>query len=97
MRANLKLINFYLFILIGLAYLGNFLKLPLFFGVDFLFGSIFVWIVSFFYGGFWGIFTAFISSLHTYVLWGHPFAVIIFTLEAIIVNIFYPKKNKNIV
>ena len=97
MKANLKSINCYLFLLIGLAYLGNYFKLPLLFGLDFLLGTIFVWIVSIFYGQFWGIITGFIASTYTLILWGHPYAIIIFTLEAIVVNDFYPKKNQNLV
>lgn len=82
--------------LIVLGYLGNYFKLSLFFGVDFLFGSIFVWLISLIYGSFWGIISGFIASICTYVLWGHPYAVIIFTCEAIFVNLYLRKKNTNL-
>jgi PAS domain S-box-containing protein len=86
-------------ILIGLivcSYLGNYFKLPLFFGVDFLFGSIFVWIISYFYGSFWGVISGFIASIYTCVAWKHPYAIIIFTCEAIFVNWFFQKKKSNL-
>ncbi len=97
MKANLKSINFYLLLLIALAYLGNYFKVTLFFGIDFIFGSIFVWIVSILWGKFWGTITGFVGSIYTYFLWGHPYAIVIFTLEAILVNYYYPQKNRNII
>lgn len=86
-----------LFILVILAYLGNYFKLPLFFGVDFLFGTIFVWIIMYFYGGFWGILSAILTAIHTWILWGHPYAMIIYIIEAICVYYFWYKKHKNLI
>ncbi len=83
--------------LIALSYLGNYFKLPLFFGVDFIFGSIFVWLISYYYGGFWGNVGGFIGSLCTYVLWGHPYSVIIYTVEAVFINHFWQKNNKSLI
>ncbi|PHV62755.1 response regulator [Cyanobacterium aponinum] len=98
MLKKLKTIDIALIFLVILAYLGNYFKLPLFFGVDFIFGSIFVWIITYFYGFRQGIIAGFISSIETYFLWGHPYAIVIFTIEAIFVNYFYHRRyNRNLV
>lgn len=83
--------------LITLAYLGNVYSLELFFNVDFLFGSVFVWLVLYLYGGFWGTLAAAIASIYTYLDWGHPYAMIIFTLEVVFVQILWRKHQKNLV
>ena len=87
-----------LILLIILGYLGNYFKLPLFFGVDFLFGSIAVLIIIELYGGVWGTIVALIVSSHTYLLWHHPYAIAIFTLEAMFVGIMLKRPRlQNIV
>lgn len=83
-------------VLTVLSYLGNYFKYSLFFGVDFLFGSIFVWLVSYLFGFKWGVLTGFVASVCTYFLWGHPYAIIIFTAEAVFVNYFLKKKYTNL-
>jgi PAS domain S-box-containing protein len=85
-RFNLK----YLFIFLlfaTLGYLGNYFRLPLFFGVDFLFGSIFVLIATYLYGITMGSMVAVIASIHTYIIWGQPYATILLILEALWVGI----------
>ncbi|MDY6803651.1 MAG: ATP-binding protein [Cyanobacteriota bacterium] len=77
---------FFLAFLIIAGYVGNYFKLPLFFSVDFLFGSIAVSIVLRLYGWFWGTAAGFIAGFCTLVLWKHPYAWIIFTLEAFFVG-----------
>ncbi|NEO83897.1 MAG: response regulator [Spirulina sp. SIO3F2] len=72
--------------LIAAGVLGNYLSWPLFFGVDFLFGSIFVLMVLRVSGIFWGTIAGLVAGSYTYVLWGHPYAIVIFTLEAIFVG-----------
>ena len=85
-------------LLIILGYLGNFFKIHLFFGVDFLFGSIASLIVVYLYGIRWGTLAALISSAHTYFLWNHPYAIIIFTLEATFVGVMLNRQRyKNMV
>ena len=86
-----------LFLFSFLGYLGNYSRLPLFFGVDFLFGSIFALIATYFYGMTIGTIVAAIASTHTYFLWGQPFAAILLILESIWVGIglhHYQKKTK---
>lgn len=65
--------------------MGNYWKLTLFFGVDFLFGTIAVWIILNSYGLFWGVLAGIISGSCTYLLWGHPYAWIVFTAETVFV------------
>lgn len=75
-----------LIILIILSYLGNYFYLPLFFGLDFLFGSIFALIVVYFYGTFWGVFTSLIGSSYTFFIWGHPYAILLMAAEVLFVG-----------
>ena len=73
--------------LLLLGFLGNFWSLPLFFGVDFILGSIAVLIVVDLFGVGLGVLAAMIAGSYTYFLWGHPYALIIFTLEAMFVGL----------
>ena len=82
--------------LTGLAYLGNVLNLPLFFNVDFLFGSVFVFIVLHYFGCVPAVVTALVSASHTAILWQHPYAVVILTLEALVVGLLYERKSRNL-
>ena len=82
--------------LIVASCLGNFFHLPLFLGVDFLFGSIPVLIAVYFYGTIWGTLTAFLGSIYTYFLWGHPYGILIFTGEALFVSLLLQKKRRSI-
>lgn len=80
-----------------LGYVGNYLKFSLFFGVDFLFGSISTLLVVYLYGTFWGAISSLIAGSYTYLLWGHPYATLILVAEAIFVGIFLHKKTSNLV
>ncbi|MFP5271542.1 response regulator [Coleofasciculus sp.] len=90
-----KRVNLLLIVLIGAGYLGNYFSLSLFFGVDFLFGSIAVLMVVYFYGVFWGTLAALIASSYTYTLWGHPYAIIILTGEALFISLLLHRKTEN--
>lgn len=61
--------------------LGNYFKYPLFFEIDFLFGSIFSFLVLQYFGRGYGIGAALLISGVTYFIWGHPYAVLIMTAE----------------
>ena len=65
------------------ALLGNYFSIPLFYGVDLLFGGIFVVLTLLLHGTTKAVVIALISSSYTYYLWGHPYAIVLFTLEAI--------------
>jgi PAS domain S-box-containing protein len=83
--------QFVIILLILTSFVSNLLPLTLFFGVDFLFGSVFVIIAIHHIGCRAGIIVALLSSAYTITLWGHPYAFIIFLSEAIIVGYLYKK------
>jgi PAS domain S-box-containing protein len=65
----------------SLAVLGNIVSIDLFFGVNFLFGTIFVWLCWIFLGPISALFTAIAAAYYTVLLWGHYYAFGIFILE----------------
>ncbi len=65
----------------GAGFAGNVAKLPFAFNVDFIFGSIFSLVATFLLGRRWGLLCAVLASVHTYVLWNHPYAIVIFAAE----------------
>lgn len=96
-QKNFRLQSFLaLAVLIIAGYAGNYFNFPLFFGVDFLFGSIAVLLVVSLYGIRWGTIAAMIAGSHTYFLWGHPYAAIILTLEAFFVGFRLRRKVQNL-
>lgn len=82
--------------LMAAAILGNYFSLNLFFGVDFLFGSIAALIVVSLFGVFWGGLTAVLAGVYTLVLWNHPYAMAIFSLEAIFIGLLLRCGYRNI-
>lgn len=69
------------------ALAGNFYYLDLFFGVSFIFGSIAVLMAIRLHGVAIGVLVALIAGLYTYYIWGHPYAMVIFTVEAVVVGL----------
>lgn len=86
-----------LIVLVGLSFLGNVFKITLFYNVDLIFGSFFVMIVISLYGPAWGIAAAAVAASYTYVLWNHPYAIIIFICEAAFVAFIYRRRKVNLV
>jgi PAS domain S-box-containing protein len=84
-------------VLTALGYLGNVTSLPVAFSVSFLFGSIFVIIAVSFFGPLLGGLSALIASSYTFILWNHPYAIIIFVCEALWMGLFLKRKYTNIV
>ena len=68
----------------GLA--GNYFNFLLFLNINFLFGSIFSMLALQCFGFAPGILAAAIISGYTYILWGHPYVIIIMTAEAAVVG-----------
>ncbi len=83
-------------VLILLGFLGNFYCIPLFYGADFLFGSIAVLLILYFYGLSWGLLAAMVANSYTYVLWGHPYSIIVFLLEALFVGYLLRSGRRNL-
>jgi len=71
-------------ILAGLA--GNYFRFPIFLNIDFLFGSILAMLALQFFGLGRGILAAAIIASYTYILWNHPYAIIIMTAEVAVVG-----------
>lgn len=81
-------------ILFGLAgFALNWFKLELYFNVDFLFGSIISMFALLRYGLVTGVLAALIASTCTQLHWNHPWAVIIFTAEALCTGLLFTKKG----
>jgi PAS domain S-box-containing protein len=78
------------------AWMGNVLRLSLFFGVDFLFGSIAVMLILNFYGLVPGVLAAAVAGSYTWIVWGHPWALIIFTLEGLWVGMGIKRGYRNV-
>ncbi len=85
-----------LVILMAAGLAGNYFSLPLFFGVDFLFGSILTLIVVQLYGILWGTVAAAIASSYTYILWGHPYAIATLIGEAFFVGLLLRHQQPNL-
>lgn len=86
---------FLFLVLLGLC--GNILKVPLFFGIDVVFGSIIVLIIVYTYGTTWGTIAAVIINSYTYIIWNHSYGILIFTIEALCVGVLYHKKRRSLV
>lgn len=74
-------------LLLLFALIGNHFHLDLFFGVAVIFGSIAVLMSVRLHGIAIGTLVALLSGVYTYYLWGHPYAMMIFTAEALSVGI----------
>lgn len=70
-----------LFLFVTLGILGNHYKFQLFLNVDFIFGSIFTFLILNRYGSAVGIAAGTIIGGYSYFLWNHPYAIIIFSAE----------------
>ncbi|HEY9642423.1 MAG TPA: GAF domain-containing protein [Coleofasciculaceae cyanobacterium] len=87
-----------LLLLVVAGFLGNYFRWTLFFDIDFLFGSIAVWLVVCLYGVRWGTLAACIAGSCTYIIWHHPYTTLTFTLEALFVGwLFHRRQQQNIV
>lgn len=83
--------------LAALAVVGNYFSLPLFFGVDFIFGSIAVMLAVVLLGMVPAVVVAVVGGLYTLILWGHPYALVIFSAEALVVGLLYRRGFRNLV
>ena len=78
-------IPFFLTLIVaGLA--GNYFKFPLFLNIDFLFGSIFAMLAFQFFGLGRGALAAALIAGYTFILWNHPYAIVILTAEVVVVG-----------
>ncbi len=75
----------------------NLIKLPLFYGIDFLFGGIFVMLVALRYGALWAFVSALVVYTTTYLHCNHFYDVPMFALEALFVGWRYNSKRGNLI
>ena len=61
----------------------NTLPVPLFFGIQLLLGSVPPILALLLWRTWWAVPMAVVASLQTWRLWGHPWAIVIFSLEAV--------------
>lgn len=78
------------------AYIGNMAAVSLFSGVDLLLGGVAVMFAAIRRSLVETVIVAVIGSLHTLVLWGHPYALVIFVLEAACVRLMYGRWGREI-
>ncbi|KOA21455.1 phytochrome-like protein cph2 [Clostridium homopropionicum DSM 5847] len=95
-KHNIKFIGIFILLTL-LGIMGNYLEIKLLKGLDFIFGSIFVLLISYFYGLRWSFFASLIVSSYTYYLWNHPFGVILYTLEIVFIAVIQKRKIGNII
>ena len=76
----------FLLVLTSTGLVGNYLNFELYFGVNFLFGSVATMIAVRTSGTLWGTLVGIVIGSYTYIIWGHPYAIIIFGLEAFFVG-----------
>jgi len=72
-------------LLATLAFLGNVFSISLFYGIDLIFGSVFVFIAVTYLGGFPTFLVAIAGGLYTWMLWDHPYAMVVVGTEAVFV------------
>ncbi|MFT5660019.1 MAG: diguanylate cyclase (GGDEF)-like protein/PAS domain S-box-containing protein [Sulfurimonas sp.] len=89
-----KILLILLFTTLGL--LGNFYNVEMFFGVNQIFGSIFIFLSLYYFGISIGLIVAIAVQSSTIYLWGHPYAFYSFVLEALVVGILLKWRIKNI-
>jgi diguanylate cyclase (GGDEF)-like protein/PAS domain S-box-containing protein len=79
------------------AMAANSLNVPFSYGVDFVFGSIAVMFAIVFLGTVPAVLVGLAGGLVTILLWGHPYALIIFTAEAFVVSQLYRRGFCNLI
>jgi signal transduction histidine kinase len=82
-------------LLVVAAVAGNYFAISLFFGFDFLFGGIAVLLILYLYGTAAGLAVAALASSYTYLVWGHPYGIVIFTSEALFVGLLLRRLQGN--
>ncbi len=70
----------------------NWFKLELFFNVDFLFGSILTMLALLRFGFGAGLLAAVIASTCSWIHWHHPWAIVIFSAEALVCGLLYYRR-----
>jgi PAS domain S-box-containing protein len=89
-------IPFFLALIVaGLA--GNYFNYPIFLNINFLFGSIFAMLALQFFGIRRAIVASAIIASYTYILWNHPYSIIIMTAEVAVVGWLFNRRRMGMV
>ena len=89
-------IPFFLTLIVaGLA--GNYFKFSLFLNIDFLFGSIFAMLALQCFGLGRGVLAAALIAGYTYILWNHPYAIVILSTEVAVVGGLMARRKMGLV
>ena len=75
----------------------NLINVPLFFGVDFLFGSALALAPALVFGWFPGLVATAIAALPTLLHWHHPYAIITFGLEGLMLGWLVQRRRERVV
>ncbi len=75
------------------AVFGNIYSIPLVVGINFLFGAIFVLLIIYYYGSYWGVLAAFLSSMYPLLLFSSPYTIVYFVGEAVVISFLLKKTN----
>jgi len=75
----------------GLA--GTYFRYPIFFNLDFLFGSIFALLVLQFFGPGRALLAALLISSYTFFLWHHPWGMVVMTAEMAVVGALVTRRK----
>ena len=88
-RADLARTAMLTAVLALLGFVGNLLALPLAGGIDLIFGSIATMLAARLLGVGPTLIVSLLASSQTLVTWNHPYAIIVFASEALVVSLLY--------
>jgi PAS domain S-box-containing protein len=85
--SNLRNVILFTPLLAAAGFAANYFNLPLFFSVSFIFGSVAALIALLTLGLIPALFVSVVASSYTWILWGHPYAMLIFFAEILFVGL----------
>ncbi|HEV8077144.1 MAG TPA: hypothetical protein VGP45_02035, partial [Marinobacter sp.] len=83
-------------LLAALALLGNVFPVTLFDGIHLIFGSVFVIIAVAYLGGFPTFLVAIAGGIYTWILWEHPYAMVVVATEGVFVYWLHRRMGKSL-
>ncbi len=78
------------------GYLLNGVNIPVFGGTSLVFGGVFPLLMVVAYGPWWGLLTAVGTYLETVAGWGHPYGLLVFSLEAWTIGWLLHRRGKTL-
>ncbi len=84
-------------VLIAAGIAGNYFNFSIFLNIEFIFGSIFAMLALQYLGSVRGVSSAAVIACSTYILWNHPYAVIILTAEVTAVSWLINRRKMGLV